>query len=51
MVLELSEEKVRRIRSAFNISETELESVIGRGGLKKAIVDLVIERMALLAAA
>jgi len=51
MVLGLSEEKIRRIKRAFNISETELETVMGKEGLKKAIVDLVIERMALLASA
>jgi KEOPS complex subunit Cgi121 len=51
MVLGLSDEKMGRVKRAFDISETELETIMGKGGLKKAIVDLVIERMALLATA
>jgi KEOPS complex subunit Cgi121 len=48
-VLELSKEKVARIQEAFEITEAELQTVIRRNDLKKALSDLVIERMALLA--
>lgn len=51
VVLGLSEEKMRRVKRAFNISEVELQTVIGKDGVKRAIVELVIERMALLATA
>jgi KEOPS complex subunit Cgi121 len=51
IVLELSREKIRKVKKAFKISETELETVMEKDELKKAIVDLVIERMALLATA
>lgn len=47
-VLEFSKEKIRRIRKAFGISNVELETVMERDGLEEAIVDLVIERIALL---
>jgi tRNA threonylcarbamoyladenosine modification (KEOPS) complex Cgi121 subunit len=49
-VLGLSKEKVERIRRAFDVSEAELETVM-EDSVEKALVDLVIERMALLAAA
>jgi KEOPS complex subunit Cgi121 len=48
-VLELSREKVREIREAFDITEAELQTVMHENDLEKALVDLVIERMALLA--
>jgi tRNA threonylcarbamoyladenosine modification (KEOPS) complex Cgi121 subunit len=51
LVLALSEEKIKRIKRAFEISEAELETVMERDGVEKTIVDLVIERMALLATA
>jgi tRNA threonylcarbamoyladenosine modification (KEOPS) complex Cgi121 subunit len=47
-VLELSEAKMRLIRSAFDISGAELESVFSRNNSEKALVDLVVERVALL---
>ncbi|MEM2994477.1 MAG: KEOPS complex subunit Cgi121 [Candidatus Bathyarchaeia archaeon] len=47
-VLELSKEKTALIQKVFGISNVELEAVIGREGLEKALVNLVIERMALL---
>lgn len=47
-VLMLSEEKIRALRKAFEISDVEIEAVISKGGLEKAVVDLVTERMALL---
>jgi tRNA threonylcarbamoyladenosine modification (KEOPS) complex Cgi121 subunit len=47
-VLELSKSKVRSIRRAFGISEKELETVIKKNNLEDALVDLVVERMALL---
>jgi tRNA threonylcarbamoyladenosine modification (KEOPS) complex Cgi121 subunit len=48
-VLELSDPKKEMIRRAFNISQPELETVMRRGNLDKALIDVVIERMALLA--
>jgi KEOPS complex subunit Cgi121 len=47
-VLELSKEKMRSIRRAFGISEKELETVMEKNNAEQALVDLVIERMALL---
>ena len=47
-VLELSEAKMGRIRSAFSISGAEFEAVSSRGNEEQALVDLVIERVALL---
>lgn len=47
-VLRLSEEKMERIKRAFEISEAELETVREGDGVEKAIIDLVIERVALL---
>jgi hypothetical protein len=46
-VLELSGYKIELIKKAFGIGETELETVMEKGDLKKALIDLVIERMAL----
>ncbi|MEM2104930.1 MAG: KEOPS complex subunit Cgi121 [Candidatus Bathyarchaeia archaeon] len=48
-VLELTGEKISCIREIFGISNLELEAVMEKGDLKKALVDIVIERMALLA--
>jgi KEOPS complex subunit Cgi121 len=48
-VLELSQEKIENIRNAFEISDVELEAVTREGAMNKALTDLVIERMALLA--
>jgi KEOPS complex subunit Cgi121 len=48
-VLELSENKNAFIQKTFKISNLELETVMQKDGLEKALVDLVIERMALLA--
>ena len=47
-VLEILNEKVRVIREAFGITETELETVMEKNNGAQALVDLVIERMALL---
>jgi len=48
-VLELSEKKTPLIQKTFEISNLELEAIMGKDGLEKALVNLVIERMALLA--
>ena len=48
-VLEISEKKMKAIQKIFGISDAELETVTEKGNLKKALVDLVIERVALLA--
>ena len=47
-VLELSREKVQRIREAFGITENEVKTVIDNNNVEEALVKLVIERMALL---
>ena len=47
-VLELSDEKVAKIKEAFGVTDTELEAVRKECDLKKALVDIVIEHMALL---
>ncbi len=47
-VLEVSREKARRIRGAFGITEKELESVTEKDDGVKALIDLVIEKGALL---
>jgi hypothetical protein len=48
-VLELSNNKVQSIREAFSVSDGELETVVAKGDVQQALVNLVIERMALLA--
>ncbi|HEY4674791.1 MAG TPA: KEOPS complex subunit Cgi121 [Candidatus Bathyarchaeia archaeon] len=48
-VLELSPEKSRIIKKAFEISDTESRDISKKVGSEEALVDLVIERMALLA--
>jgi KEOPS complex subunit Cgi121 len=48
-VLELTEQKMVVIKELFEISETEFEAKLENKGLEKqALVDLIIERMALL---
>jgi len=47
-VLEVSKEKLQGIREAFGITEKELETVMEKNDVKRALVNLVIERMALL---
>lgn len=47
-VLELSKEKLLRIKSAFSISEAELEVATLKTGTAPVLVDLVVERVALL---
>lgn len=48
-VLELSQEKIVRIRQAFSVSDVELETVKANGNAEQALVDVVVERVALLA--
>jgi len=48
-VLQLSEKKVKLIKKTFGISDIELKTLMERNNLKNALVNLVIERMALLA--
>jgi len=48
-VLALSTKKMRIIQKTFGISDLELKTVMKKDGLEKALTDLVIERMALLA--
>jgi tRNA threonylcarbamoyladenosine modification (KEOPS) complex Cgi121 subunit len=47
-VLELSEAKTKRIRAAFDVSDAEFEAVSSRSDPGQALVDLVVERVALL---
>jgi len=48
-VLELSKDKVATIGRVFSISEAELRTVMEKNDAEKALTDLVVERMALLA--
>ena len=48
-VLELTEDKMEKIKKVFTISDLELEAKLKKKGLEKeALTELVIERMALL---
>jgi tRNA threonylcarbamoyladenosine modification (KEOPS) complex Cgi121 subunit len=47
-VLKMTTPKVERIKQAFEITDEELKTVVRNGDKKRAIVDLVIERVALL---
>jgi KEOPS complex subunit Cgi121 len=47
-VMEVSKEKMQVICEAFGVTETELETVMEKTNGTQALVDLVIERMALL---
>lgn len=47
-VLELTDAKMEKIQKFFGISDLEIETVAKKDDLKEALVDLVIERMALL---
>jgi KEOPS complex subunit Cgi121 len=47
-VLELTNEKIQSIRKAFGVSTEELEAVMEKKDAKQALVNLVIERTALL---
>jgi tRNA threonylcarbamoyladenosine modification (KEOPS) complex Cgi121 subunit len=46
-VLELGEGKIRLIQHIFNINSLELETLMEDNDSKRAMVDLVIEKMAL----
>lgn len=48
-VLEISKEKAGGIREAFGITDAEFEAVMEKDDGEKVLVDLVIERVALLA--
>lgn len=48
-VLELSKDKVKIIKRVFGISDLELETVMKRSDCENAVVNLIIERIALLA--
>ncbi len=48
-VLELTAQKTKRIRQLFEISEAELGVISGKDKTKQALIDLVVERLALLA--
>ena len=48
IVLELSEEKRKVIQNAFQISDTEIKTIMKNSCWEKALIDLVVERVALL---
>jgi hypothetical protein len=48
-VLDLSPRKMRNICKAFAVTETEFEVVAKHGDRKQGLVEIIIERMALLA--
>lgn len=48
-VLEMTKGKQERIRKAFEITDEEVKTAMKEGAEEKAVVDLVIERVALLA--
>jgi tRNA threonylcarbamoyladenosine modification (KEOPS) complex Cgi121 subunit len=48
-VLELTKQKMATIQKTFGISELEIRTVIKNDDSKRALTDIVIERMALLA--
>jgi tRNA threonylcarbamoyladenosine modification (KEOPS) complex Cgi121 subunit len=47
-VLALSKEKMQGIYRAFGISEKELETVTEKNNVEQALVDMVVEQVALL---
>ena len=47
-VMQLSDNKIDRIRAAFGISDKEVKAILGKSSLEQAVVSLVVERMALL---
>lgn len=47
-VLEISQEKMKGICEAFGIIDAEVEAIIEKDNVKEALVDLIIERVALL---
>jgi hypothetical protein len=49
-VLELADEKIKKIQEAFAISDMEIETIMKEGNRREALTNLVIEEMALLAA-
>ncbi|MEM3797370.1 MAG: KEOPS complex subunit Cgi121 [Candidatus Bathyarchaeia archaeon] len=49
VVLELSQDKIVGIRKVFRISNAEIEAMTDGKTLERALIDLVIERIALLA--
>ncbi len=48
-ILALSERKIRAIRKIFGISDVEVETTMRKDGAGEALLNIVIERMALLA--
>jgi tRNA threonylcarbamoyladenosine modification (KEOPS) complex Cgi121 subunit len=48
-VLEISQDKEKRIKEKFDISEEEIQTIIKNEDRKEALANLVIERVALLA--
>lgn len=47
-VLELTEQKIQKIKDLFEISDPEFDAKLQQGYEKQALTDLIIERMALL---
>ena len=47
-VIELSEKKIEKIIKEFSISKNEIEVIMKKGDIKRAIRDIILEKMALL---
>ncbi len=47
-VLDLSPSKINRVSKAFRVTDTEIETIAGKSSLEQTLVELIIERMALL---
>jgi tRNA threonylcarbamoyladenosine modification (KEOPS) complex Cgi121 subunit len=47
-VLQLSEAKIKCIRREFDVTDAELEAAFDKGDADRALIDLIIERVALL---
>jgi KEOPS complex subunit Cgi121 len=48
-VLELTAEKTEKIKAAYNITDSEIRTIAKNGDMQAALVNLVVERVALLA--
>ncbi len=47
-VLELSANKMKYVSRAFRVMDKEIETMVGKSSLERTLVELIIERMALL---
>lgn len=47
-VIELSEKKIEKITKEFSISKNEIETIMKKDDIKRAVRDIILEKMALL---